>query len=81
VFVERVVVQSEAGVEQIPLDHPSMMRGWHRVEQQDGQLRRWTNGDATIAVPPSAAEHGGVLEIAVSAVMHCPVHATAERVA
>lgn len=76
-FVERVVVQSGAGVEQIPLDHPSMMRGWHRVEQQDGQLRRWTNGDATIAVPPGAAEHGGVLEIAVSATMAYPVHTAA----
>jgi hypothetical protein len=70
VFVERIVVQSEAGVEEIPLDHPSMMRGWHRVEQQEGQLRRWTNGDATIVVPPSAAEHGGVLEVGVRGVMH-----------
>jgi hypothetical protein len=77
VFVERVVVQSEAGVEQIPLDHPSMMRGWHRIEQQDGQLRRWTNGDATIAVPPSAAEHGGVLEIAVRATMAYAVRTAA----
>jgi Hint domain len=72
VFVERVVVQSEAGVEQIPLDHPSMMRGWHRVEQRDGLLRRWTNGDATIAVPPRAAEDGGVLEIAVCESMRYP---------
>lgn len=54
-----------------------MMRGWHRAEQQDGQLRRWTNGDATIAVPPGAAEHGGVLEIAVSATMAYPVHTAA----
>ncbi len=36
----------------IPLDHPGLGDGWWAIERDGSVLRRWTNGDATLSLPP-----------------------------
>jgi hypothetical protein len=77
VFVERLVVQTLAGVQEIPMDHPNLSRGWHSAEARGGTLCRWTDGDAELPLT-AAATDGGILEVLVAAAATYPIRSGAE---
>ena len=52
VYVERIVLRGASEVHEVPVDHPSLSQGWWAVEQDGTALRRWTNGDAVLPLPP-----------------------------
>jgi hypothetical protein len=64
VYVSRIVLRGANEVLDIPLDHPELNKGWWAVERDGTSLRRWTNGDAVLALP--AFEHPAMLEIHAS---------------
>jgi hypothetical protein len=37
---------------EIPLDSPSLVRGFHRAESGEGMTWRWTDGEALLIMPP-----------------------------
>jgi T5SS/PEP-CTERM-associated repeat protein len=47
----------------IGLGHPRLLRGWHGIERHDGQVVRWTNGEAAITL--DRADVDQVIEIRV----------------
>ena len=51
VAVSRLVLRMGATIRDIPLDHPSLSRGWWAVERDGSRLSRWTTGDALIPLP------------------------------
>jgi hypothetical protein len=51
VYVERIVVRDASNLQEVPVDHPGLTRGWWAVEKNDIALRRWTNGDAVLPLP------------------------------
>jgi Hint domain len=53
VYVKRVVQRRDRDVWEVPLDHPTLSRGWWAVEHAGAALRRWTNGDAVVSLPAS----------------------------
>ena len=52
VYVERIALRSGHDVQDVPLDHPSLSQGWWAVECNNAMLRRWTDGDALLPLPP-----------------------------
>ena len=51
VAVSRIAFRSGSDYLETAMDHPGLTRGWHMVEREGTALRRWTNGDALLAVP------------------------------
>lgn len=47
----------------VPADHPSLMQGWHPVEQDATGLRRWTDGNAALPLGLSAQDGAALVEI------------------
>lgn len=64
VYVTRIVLRGANEVREVPVDHPDLARGWWAVERDGTALCRWTNGDATLALP--TFEHPAMLEIHAS---------------
>ena len=65
VYVERITLTDRTGeVHDIPLDHPALSQGWWAPENCGILLRRWTNGDAVVPLPPFLAP--AILEIQAS---------------
>ena len=64
VYVERIVQRQGSEVWDVPLDHPTLLRGWWAVEHTGIALRRWTNGDAVIPLP--ASDGPTILEVHVA---------------
>lgn len=54
VAVTRVVLTHDGDVWDMPVDHPGLTKGWWTVEREGTAMRRWTNGDAWIALPKIA---------------------------
>ncbi len=65
VSVERIVLRTAEGQLDLPLDHPDLSQGWWAVERDGTTMRRWTNGDAMLPLPPFAGP--AILEIRASA--------------
>jgi hypothetical protein len=61
VYVDRIVLRTANEVTDVSLDHPGLTEGWWAVERTHGSLRRWTNGDALLALP--ATDGPTILEI------------------
>ena len=38
-------------LQEVPVDHPDLSRGWHAVERDGIALRRWTSGNAALVLP------------------------------
>ena len=57
----RITLRQAGEVRDIPLDHPALSAGWHKVERDGASLRRWTDGRALLLVP--AASGPRMLEI------------------
>ena len=51
VRVKRIVLRSADDLLEIPVDHPSLARGWWAVERDGQILSRWTAGDAVMPLP------------------------------
>lgn len=60
VAVLRIQVESN----DIPLDSPALIRGFHRAEAGEGLTWRWTDGDALIILPPRPAPQTLAVHIA-----------------
>jgi hypothetical protein len=54
IYVNRIVWHDRHGPHDIPVDHPVLDDGWWAVERDGVLLRRWTNGDASLPLPPGA---------------------------
>ena len=52
VSVARIVLRTGTQSQDIPVDHPGLRQGWWAVEADGAGLSRWTNGDATLPLPP-----------------------------
>ncbi|MDE2514536.1 MAG: Hint domain-containing protein [Rhodospirillales bacterium] len=52
VYVAQLRLRSASAVIDIPLDHPGLTQGWWAVERAGIALRRWTDGDARLCLPP-----------------------------
>jgi hypothetical protein len=50
-YVERIVLRGADEVREVPVDHPSLSRGWWAVERSGTALRRWTDGNAVVPLP------------------------------
>jgi Hint domain len=75
VMISRLTLRQGADVDVIPLDHPSLSRGWWDVEGDHPTLWRWTDGAATISSAPGAPT---LLEVTVAHTLDYPlVEATA----
>jgi hypothetical protein len=51
VSVGRLAFRVGAEVQEVPVDHPMLSRGWHAAERDGSALSRWTDGDAHVRVP------------------------------
>lgn len=51
--VSAITVSSDAGETAIALDDPSLTTGWQEVEHGYAEMWRWTNGEATLNLPPT----------------------------
>lgn len=51
VRIARLVLRSGAHLQEIALDHPDLRQGWWDVERDGKAMRRWTDGDAVVALP------------------------------
>jgi hypothetical protein len=63
VAVSRIIMRSGADQNEIPVDHPMLSRGWHEVERDGTQLRRWTDGDALLPIACGAEDGPLTLEV------------------
>ncbi len=69
VMVRRITLGCGAERQDVALDHPALHAGWWPVERGDGQLWRWSAGDARVALP-----HGVMLlEVEIGDTMRYPV--------
>jgi hypothetical protein len=63
-YIQRIVLRDGNGVQDVPLDHPSLSQGWWAVEWDGAAPRRWTNGDAVL--PLLSSVDPAMLEIHAS---------------
>ena len=54
VCVGQILVRTETGAQEIPVDHPGLSQGWWTAERDGARFSRWTNGNAVISLPPQA---------------------------
>lgn len=54
VAISRIVMRVSDEEIVIPVDHPTLSRGWHAVERGGGRMWRWTDGDAELPIGRSA---------------------------
>jgi hypothetical protein len=55
VYVERIVLRDASNLQEVPVDHPGLSRGWWGVEKDGVAMHRWTNGDAVLPLPASTS--------------------------
>ena len=75
VYVERIVLRDANNLQEVPVDHPGLSRGWWAVEKNGMRLRRWTNGDAVLPLPDSSSP--AMLEIRLGGEMTYGCHSQA----
>ena len=79
VMVARLTLRRGAAVAPIPLDHPQLAQGWWGVERGRATLRRWTDGNAVIAL---SGDGPAMLEVQVAGGLDYPrIDAIATQVA
>ena len=52
VQIERIVLKTADETREVPVDHPGLVTGWWAIERDGMALRRWTDGDAVLPLPP-----------------------------
>jgi hypothetical protein len=68
VAVNRLILRRGSEQSEIPMDYPTLSRGWHAVEREGHELRRWTDGDADLTALFEAGADLTVLEVYTSCV-------------
>ena len=63
VAVSQLVLRQGAEQVQIPVDHPMLSRGWHAVEREGQELRRWTDGGAELPIQFGTGDGPMMLEV------------------
>jgi hypothetical protein len=51
VRVARIVLRGADDLREIPVDHPSLAKGWWAIERDGVAMLRWTDGDAVVPLP------------------------------
>jgi hypothetical protein len=51
VRVNRIVLRGENELREVPMDHPSLTKGWWDIERDGQMMSRWTDGDAVVPLP------------------------------
>ncbi len=51
VCISRIVAHTDAGLQEMPVDHPALSHGWWATERVGPAMSRWTDGDAAIPLP------------------------------
>ena len=74
-YVERIRLRHGSTVSDIALDHPGLAQGWWDIEGEGDSTRRWTDGDAVLAVPALAGVT--LLEIQARGLSAYPAEAAA----
>jgi hypothetical protein len=65
------VLRRAGDVQELPVDHPALSRGWLAAERDGQALRRWTDGNALLPLP---VLHGpATLEVHVAGTCAYPV--------
>lgn len=77
--VSKLVFRSGARQCVIPVDHPSLNRGWHSVEHDGPVCWRWTAGDAVLPVPASMRSGPLTVEIHTTGAMQYPLDQEPEQ--
>jgi antigen 43 len=77
VAIERIRFQAAGGLSEVPMDHPVLIDGWHKAERLGIRLFRWTDGAATLTVPPDMIATGGILELHLSGTVPYRMEVTA----
>ena len=77
VRVKRIVLRGANELHEIPLDHPSLTKGWWAVERDGQMMSRWTDGDAVLPLP-SRVSGDVILEIHLADAMTYLVDAAPE---
>jgi hypothetical protein len=67
VRVKRIVLRGTGEMQEVPVDHPDLTRGWWAVEQDGPMMSRWTDGEAVLPLP--AMRGHVVLEIHLAGAM------------
>jgi hypothetical protein len=78
VQVKRIVLRGADELQEVPLDHPSLTKGWWAVERDGQMMSRWTDGNAVLKLPERLSSNL-ILEIHLAGAMTYVVEA--ERVA
>jgi hypothetical protein len=78
VSVSGIRIRRGSEVARLPLDGPEFGGGWWALEHSDGQMWRWTDGDAVLRLPEG---HGAIrlLELMIGGGLIYPLHATADN--
>jgi Hint domain len=77
VAIERIRFQAAGELSEVPMDHPVLIDGWHKAERMGIRLFRWTDGAATLTMPPDVIATGGILELHLSGTVPYPMEVTA----
>ena len=79
VAVSRIVVRSGDDRRDVPLDHPALRDGWHKVERDQDRMWRWTNGSA--ALPISGVADTMMLEVHLQKMAAYRMPSVSDRIA
>jgi hypothetical protein len=55
VRVRRIVLLGANELREVPMDHPDLAKGWWDIERDDQAMSRWTDGEAVLPLPATAA--------------------------
>jgi hypothetical protein len=70
VRVGRIIVKDNSYLTEVPLDSPALGSGWWAIDGEGQSLARWTNGSASLVLPPG---HGRLLELQLAGSMTYPI--------
>jgi serralysin len=65
VAVSRIALLADGVRNEIPIDHPRLVQGWHALERTGAVLWRWTDGEAALPLSCSAPP-GTLLEVGLT---------------
>ncbi len=77
--VARIVLRGADEVREVPVDHPDLVDGWWTVDREGLMMRRWTDGEAVLPLPPMRG--AAMLEVHLAGAMTYAVDATHDAIA
>jgi hypothetical protein len=73
VCISRLVLHGADGVREVAMDDPALDGAFWPAERDTAQVRRWTDGDATLRVPAGTR----LLEVTLAGTAPCAVRRAA----